>query len=164
MAVGQYGNNTHVGHTQTVDTHETEVRVNHGIHIVFLAHLEGSSHVPAGRNVLTPVLKEILIRVRLRAGHLTHIVLDVGLVARNPEGITQSLDGRASVERVFKEFGIEMQRNIRVGRLESDLTTSLGVEEEDEQAGVVQCFLGEVGNKPVNREMGQNLIMRHCLV
>src|SRR5699024_3341619 len=118
----------------------------------------------AGRNVLTPILEQILIRVRLRAGHLAHIVLDVGLVARNPEGITQSLDGRASVERVFEELWIEMQRNIRVGGLESELATGLGVEEEDEQAGVVECFLGEVGNKPVNREMCQNLIMWHCLM
>lgn len=56
------------------------------------------------------------------------VVLGVGLIMGKPEGVTEGLDGGATVEGVGEDLGVEVQWHVGIRRLQGHLTASLGVE------------------------------------
>src|SRR4051794_13182794 len=82
----------------------------------------------------------------------------------NTERVSQSLNCKPTVEGVGKELGIEKKRSVGVRRLQSDFSTGLCIEQENQQARVIQGLGREVGDEPMNREMGDNLVVWHGLL
>lgn len=164
VAARQDRDDTHVGHAEAVDAHHPEVAVDGGVRVPGLAHLHRACHVPAGGEVLPPVLQEVLVGVGLGGGKLAHVVLGVGAVFGDAERVAERLDGRAAVERVRQELGVEPERHVRVGRLQRDFAPGLGVVQEDEQTRIAESVLGEVRDESVNGEVGQDLVMGHCFL
>ena len=70
----------------------------------------------------------------------------------------------AAVVGLGEELGVVLEGRVGVGGLQRDLAARLGVHVvEHEQARVVEVFLRELGDERVDREVSEDLVVRHGL-
>lgn len=158
MVVGQHRHDTHITNPQVLDPKHTEVTIHRSVLVTDLAHLRRPRHMPAGTEVVFPELEDILVRLRGRGNHRSKRVFAEGWVFGDVQGVPVDLDTGTAVVGVREELGVKEQRDVRVGRLQSDLAAGLLVHQEDKHAHVAVVLESFRGNQ-VKGEMGHEFVV-----